>query len=57
MLIIALIAAIDLYLDINRGDRYTYKTFGVYMSEINEMMIGIVGVLYLWLQRRMFRRD
>ena len=44
-------------LDIHRPDRYTYRTFGVYMSEVTEMLIGIVGVLYVWLKARMFRSE
>jgi hypothetical protein len=57
ILVIAVLAAIDFLLDIHRPDRYTYKTFGVYMSEVTEMLIGLVGLLYMWLKARMFQKE
>ncbi len=57
VLVIAVFAAIDFLMDIYRPDRYTYRTFGVYMSEITEMLIGLLGVLYVWLKAKMFRSE
>jgi uncharacterized integral membrane protein len=57
VLVIAVLAAIDFLMDIYRPDRYTYRTFGVYMSEVTEMLIGLLGVLYVWLKARMFRSE
>ena len=57
ILVVAVLAAIDFLLDIYRPDRYTYKTFGVYMSEVNEMLIGLVGALYIGFKARMFRDE
>jgi hypothetical protein len=57
VIVIAVFAAIDFLMDIYRPDRYTYRTFGVYMSEITEMLIGLLGIFYVWLKARMFRSE
>lgn len=53
VLVLLLFSAFDLYLDFHPIDYHTYRTFGVYMSEVVEMLIGMTGLAYVWLNSRL----
>lgn len=51
-IVIALLAGTDFYLDHNSVNVYFDKIMGLYMSEVVEMLIGMAGFLYVWLNFR-----
>lgn len=46
-LVIAVLAGLDLVLDYYPFHRYFYRTIGVHMSEVVEMLIGFAALLYV----------
>ena len=50
VVVVAVLAAIDLYLDLFPANHYVYRTLGFHMSEVNEMLIAMTGCLYTWLK-------
>ncbi len=51
---IAILAGIDLYVELFPAERYFSRNMGHYMSEVVEMLIGFVGLLYVWLNAKGF---
>ena len=51
---IVIIAGIDLYVEVFSIKSYFGRNMGYYMSEVVEMLIGFVALLYVWLNAKGF---